>query len=706
MKISLNWLKQYVDLPKGLSAQELALKLTMSTVEVEEVIDLGEQLKDLYVGQLVKITKHPDADRLFVAEVGLKKKKIQVVFGVRAEVKEGDLVPVVVAPSTLPTGIKVEKQTIRGVLSEGMLCLNSEFMVGGEDILTYFPATTKIGSQVSAVMGLDDVVLEIDNKSITHRPDLWGHYGLAREVAAIFNLKLKELKVSKIKEGSEIDLKIEILDKENCSRYLGAVMGGLKVAPSPIWLANLLKAAGVRPINNVVDVTNYVMLELGRPSHAFDRRDVSGDTIIVRRSEPGEKLKTLDGQERILSEEMCLVCDARRPIDLGGIMGGENSEIKNDTTEIILELANFNAVNIRKTALKLNLRTEAAARFEKGLDPALAELGLNRIITLLQELMPEARLFSRLVDVNYDVDLPRQIDLNLDFLNRRLGQIIPKKEVSRILESLSFSVKDKGEILEVKPPSFRTAKDISLPEDLVEEVARIYGYDQLTPRMPEVSMALQELNQERGVERKVKNILVNVCGLTETVNYSFTSSQLSGQLGFRAAGHLELLNYFSAEQKFLRVSLLENLFKNVQDNLRFYKTFDLFELGRVFLAGQGEFKVKKEGEEFLAKQDKYLGGLSVSEEVFYKIKGIVETLLKGLEVKFEWRQPKVERAKAINPAKCLEIVINDQVVGYLAELSDDLRQSLDIKQRLGYWEINFQELLKHVQDNKKYQPLP
>jgi len=204
MKISLNWLKQYVDLPKKFSPQELALKLTMSTVEVEEVIDLGEQLKDLYVGHIVKITKHPDADRLFVAQVDIKKKKIQVVYSVRAEVKEGDLVPVVVAPSTLPTGIKVEKQTIRGVLSEGMLCLNSEFMAGGEDVLTYFPATTKIGSQVAEAMGLNDVILEIDNKSITHRPDLWGHYGMAREVAAIFGLKLKELKVSKFKEGGPL----------------------------------------------------------------------------------------------------------------------------------------------------------------------------------------------------------------------------------------------------------------------------------------------------------------------------------------------------------------------------------------------------------------------------------------------------------------------------------------------------------------------
>ncbi len=706
MKISLNWLKQYVDIPKELSPEELALKLTMSTVEVEEIIDLGKKLKDLYVGHIVKITKHPDADKLSVAEVDIKKQKLHVVFGQMADVKEGDLVPVVVAPSTLPTGVKVEKQKIRGVTSEGMLCMDSEFIPGAGDALTYFPAGTKVGSLVKEVMGLDDVIFEIENKSITHRSDLWGHYGIAREVAAILNKRLKDLKIEKIIEGNEVNLKIKIDDKENCTRYIGAVIGNIKIKPSPLWMQNALKSCGIRPINNVVDITNYVTLELGRPSHAFDRREVSGDTIIVRRARQAEKFTTLDSEERELTSTMCLVCDAKRSIDLAGIMGGQNSEVKEDTTEIILELANFNPVNIRKTAQSLDLRTEAATRFEKGLDSSLAILGMNRIITLLKELIPEAEVISKIIDVNYDKKENREIALDLDFLNKRIGQEIPKKEVINILESLSFQVEDKKDLLLVKPPTFRTPKDISLPEDLVEEVARIYGYENIKPLMPTVSMEPQEFNQERQIERKVKNILANICGLDEVSNYSFIGQQYLEPLGLKTRDHLELKNYFSQEQQYLRSSLLPNLIKNTADNLRFFKTFDLFELGRVFLNEAGEYKVGSQSKEFLTKQEKHLAGVSLAKDPFYKVKGVVETVLKQLEVTYNF-QPKESVTKPfVNPLKYLEVVVNDQAIGYLTELSSQLLKKFDLDQKIGYWEINFNQLLKYVQDNKKYQPLP
>ncbi|MBU1036422.1 phenylalanine--tRNA ligase subunit beta [Patescibacteria group bacterium] len=706
MKVSLNWLKHYVDIPADFDPKELALKLTMSTVEVEEVIDSGEKLSDLYVGHIIKITKHPDADKLWVAEIDIKSEEtVQVVFGSMAQVKEGDLVPIVLAPSTLPTGIKVEKQKIRGVLSQGMICLDSEFMVGGEEILTYFPPDTKVGSLVKEVMDLDDVIYEIENKSLTNRPDLWGHYGIAREIAAILGLKLKPVEVANVKEEGKTEFKVKVQDPVNCPRYMGVMIGGITIEPSPFWLQNLLKTIGVRPINNVVDLTNYVMMELGQPLHAFDRRQITKDTIIVK-TLSNQKFTTLDDQIRELSDNALMINDQTKPVAIAGIMGGQNSEVVDDTTEIIVEFANFNPVNIRKTSQALGLRTEGAVRHEKSLDPLLTELALKRFITLIKEIIPSSKVISKAVDVVNFKEKEIIINLDLDFVERRIGQKIAKKEIIKILESLEFTVKEQASQLKVKVPSFRATRDISLPEDLIEEIARIYGYDYIEGKMPMVSMAHPEFNLERFIERKIKNILVNNCGLTEVYNYSFTDTGYILPLGLKTEDHWQLKNYFSSEQRYLRSSLLSNLLKNLTDNLRFFKEFDLFELGRVFTKETGEFKINNQEDTFLAQQEKHLAGLSVGEDAFYKIKGIVETLLGQLEVVYEFRQIEKSDKKFINPLSCLEIIVNEQTIGYLTELASETINEFSDGKPVGYWQISFNQLLKFSQDNKKYQPLP
>lgn len=717
MKISLNWLKQYVDIPKDIDPKELALKLTMSVVEVEEVIDQRERYQNMVIGEIVDITNHPQADKLKVCRVNAGKgKKLQIICGADniykgmkgilalpgAMVKwhgEGDLV-------------KLEKTKIREVESQGMLCAPSEIDLTEEfkeeDGVVDLGDEGKVGLPVAEALGFNDVIFDIDNKSITHRPDLWGHYGIAREVAALLNGELKNLKIEKIKEGNEVNLKIRIEDQENCFRYIGAVVGNIKVEPSPLWMQTLLISAGMRPINNIVDITNYVMLELGRPSHAFDRREIRGDTIIVRRAKAGEKFTTLDGQERKLTSEMSLVCDSKKAVDLAGIMGGENSEIKDDTTEIILELANFNPFNIRKTATKLGLRTESAVRFEKSLDPALAELGMKRIITLIRELIPQAKVISRIVDVNYGKEEKREIELDLDFLKRRVGQEIPKKEVVKILESLLFEVKNQGEKLSVIPPSFRVAKDISIPEDLVEEVARIYGYDKITPQMPQVSMEPSPINEELLIERKVKAILTKAIGATEVSNYSFTSVKNINLLGLKINDHLELKNSISQEQKYLRQSLFENLIINLESNLRFFDELNLFEIGRVYLKEDGNFKVDNKGQELLPKQEKYLAGLSLKkgkEEIFYQVKGTIETLLNSLEIDYELCQEQSNKPWLTNN-QYLEVKVAGQTVGFIGKLNSRALSELQVKQGVGVWELNFNQLVKYVQDKKRYQPMP
>ncbi|HBR13572.1 MAG: Phenylalanine-tRNA ligase beta subunit [Parcubacteria group bacterium GW2011_GWA2_43_17] len=724
MKISLNWIKQYVDIPKDFTPQELALRLTMSVVEVDAVEDQKSRYDNMVVGEVLNVVDHPQADKLKVCKVKAGSAEYQVICG-GSNVRKG-LKGVLALPGALVKWhgqgnlVKLSQAKIRGVESEGMLCAAAEIdladefneptftqaAAGREDGIVELTAG-KSGQPVAEVLGLNDVILDIDNKSLTNRPDLWGHYGLAREVAALLGKKLKPLELNeKIVEDSQVDLKIDIQDAENCSRYLGAVMGNIRIAPSPRWLQNFLKAVGVRPINNVVDVTNFVMLELGRPSHAFDRLSIHQDTITVRRAAEGEKFKTLDGVERKLDGTMCLVCDADRPTDLAGIMGGENSEIKAGTTEIILELANFNPVNIRKTAAKLGLRTDAATRFEKGLSPDLAELGLKRLVTLIQQLIPEARLLSKIVDVNHEADVQRQIEFDLDFIRRRLGVPIDKKEVSRILEGLHFTVSVKKEHFSVTPPLFRTVKDVSIPEDLVEEVARIYGFDNIPPAMPLVSMAPQDSNAERSAERQAKQILAYVCGFTEVSNYSFMGANLIVAAGLALDQHLEIKNYLTEDQRYLRSSLLPLLLKNAAGNLRFFKNFNLFELGRVFSLGPGEYKTDQGGKNYLSRQEKYLAALSIGPEVFFNLKGAVEALLAGLEVNYQFNFDAAQAPSHVQSSRYANITVNDQAVGYLAEVAVKTCQAYKINKAAAYFEINFSHLLKYLGEHKKYQPLP
>ncbi|MBT4334930.1 phenylalanine--tRNA ligase subunit beta, partial [bacterium] len=659
MKISLNWLKQYVDIPKSLEPHELALKLTMATVEVEEIIDEKERFNNILVGEIIEIVDHPDATKLKVCNVRTDTDEYKIVCGGNNIYK--GMKSVLALPGALIKWhgegefTKLAKVKIRGVESNGMLCAAEEVDLPDsyfvEEGVVDLGNKVKVGEPLAEIFGLDDVIIDIDNKSITHRSDLWGHYGMAREVAAILNKKLGLLKNEELSEGKEVNLKIKIEDNENCLRYMGVAFKNIKIEPSPEWMQNLLTAAGVRPINNIVDISNFVMLELGQPTHAFDRKNITDDTIIVKKAKGSEKFKTLDDIERDLDKNTLLICDKKKPVALAGIMGGLNSEVENDTNEIIFEVANFNPVNVRKTATRLDLRTDAVTRFEKGLDPNLTEVAMKRVITLIHEIIPKAELSSKIVDINNFKETKREIELDLAFLKRRVGIEIPKKEVIRILESLEFKVDDNKETLLVTVPSFRTKKDISIVEDLVEEVARIYGYDNIEHIMPNVSMEPQEFNYERAVERKVKNVLVNICGLNEVLNYSFISEKQISNLDLNIKDHLELKNTLSVDQKYLRTTLLFNLLSNVSKNLRFFKEFNLFELGRVYLDKTGEYHTGPKKKEFLASQSKELAGVCVNKNGFNQVKGIIETLLNELEVKYEFKVKKKVLSNILNKSK-------------------------------------------------------
>ena len=711
MLISYNWLKQFIDLPDSLTPEELALKLTMSTVEVENIIKQGEFLDGVVVGQILSVQKHPNADKLSIAQVDVgEEKPRQIIFGQMVKMEVGFKIPVALAPTVLPGNRKIDKAKMRGEASEGMLCLDQEMGLVKEGVsIRFFDKTVKNGTPIMEILGLDDVIFEIDNKSLSNRPDLWGHCGMAREVGALFKHKLKDYGIKKTKNFGKTKLKIEIKDKENCLRYVGAMVGGIKIAPSPKWMQDKLTACGVRPINNIVDITNFVTLELGRPSHAFDRRDIKDDTIIVRRAKSGEKFTTLDGQERKLTDQMCLVCDAERAVDLGGIMGGLDSEIKEDTAEIILELANFNPANIRRTANALGLRTEAAIRLEKGLPPYLAEVGMWRIINLIEELIPGAYLMSKIVDVNYQKERPRVIELPMEFLTKKVGMDIEKKTVIDILARLGFAAKEKKNVLSVTVPPWRPIKDISIPEDLVEEVARIYGYGNIPASLPKFSIVPPPKNELRALERKIKEILALEFNFSEVYNYSFVSPQLLERLDIDSADLIELDNPVAKDRPYLRVSLLPSLLENTEKNFHFADNIRLFEIGKIFEKNKPGMRVKENSDDLLPRQKTVLGAVYAmkgDKVPFYEMSEVVGGILNRFGVKYELVEYQYEKTiKFVHPGRQAFIKVGDDVVGMISELHPNVQQSLGIGDRVVMAEIGLDNLLVYISDNGKYKKI-
>ena len=399
MYVSLDWLKDFVDIPEKTDPKLLGDEITLKTAEVESVENSGKGLEGVVVGEILEITKHPDADKLNLAKVDVgKKDPLQLIFGSMVKMEVGFKIPVAVAPTTLPTGAEIKKCKLRGETSEGMLCLDQELGLKSEGVtIEFFDKSIKNGTPFAEAMKMDDVILEFDNKSLTHRPDLWGHYGIAREIAAIKNTKFKkcEPKVKIPAKGEAVDVKIE--DFDLCPRYCGLIINNIKVEESPEWMQKRLKATGHGTHNNIVDVTNYILTELGQPMHAFDKTFIKKG-IVVRRAKKDEKITSLDDKERKLTTENLVIADHEKPVAVAGVIGGENSEINESTTSIILESANFNAGSIRRTSTQLGIRTDAVQRFEKSLDPHLAELAIKRAAELILEICPGAEIAGPITD--------------------------------------------------------------------------------------------------------------------------------------------------------------------------------------------------------------------------------------------------------------------------------------------------------------------
>ncbi len=740
MNISFSWLKTHVKLPDSITAEEVAEKLKMSTVEVEGVINVGAALANIVVGKILKCEKHPNADKLKVCEVDVGNEKITIVCG-GSNVAEGMLVAVAKNGAKVKWHgegelVELKPTTIRGVESNGMICGADEI-----GLVEMFPKKDEkeivdlssivleangrsplhVGIPLAEALALNDAVLEIDNKSLSNRPDLWGHYGIAREVAVLTNREVEKYDVkeqgTKSKEQT-VKIKVEIEDVKLCPRYMAVAMAGIKVAESPAWLKERLTAVGLRPINNIVDITNFVMLDVGQPMHAFDAKLLSKQTtvnskqIIVRKASDGERFTTLDGKEHTLASEMLVIANSEKAVALAGVMGGLESGINSDTTTIVLESANFEASNIRKTSTKLGLRTDSSARFEKSLDPNLCETALQKAVALVLEICPGSTVASKVVDEKHFRLNTGPLEIPVEFFTKKIGIEVPTKTIVTTLERLGFIVTEKKKSLSIKIPTWRATKDISIAEDIVEEVVRIYGYDNIPSALPTFSITPPPENKLRTLEYTVSDIAVKELGYTESYNYSFVSGAQIAAMGDSIDKYIELDNPLSKEKPYVRRCLLLNLLENIHGNQARFDPIKLFEIGKVFRPENPGLRAEANGDELLPAQDTWFTSVYTAQKdstPFWQARKVIEAIAERLHAPLAlvaWDGSGIGR----HPSRASDVKLGDVIIGSVYELHPRVAKAYGIDNSVAVVKLNvtvMAELLAvQSQSQSVFHPLP
>ncbi|MBD3330042.1 phenylalanine--tRNA ligase subunit beta [Candidatus Peregrinibacteria bacterium] len=710
MYVSLSWLKEFVDIPDSVDAKALGESLTLKTAEVEAVIDESEKFKNIVAGQILELKAHPNADKLLIAKTTVGKETYDIVCGGK-NLKEGMYVVVALPGATVDwhgdgTIMEIKKVKIRGVESTGMICASSELGIenkdeGPKDIMDISALKPTPGTPFAEILNKNDIIFEFDNKSLTHRPDLWGHIGVAREVSAILNKKFKTLKPKvSLPEKGEI-IEVEVKDFDLCPRYCGLIINNIKVEESPDWIKSRLKATGHGTHNNIVDITNYVMTELGQPMHAFDKNYIQ-EKIIVRRANKDEVITTLDGKKYKLGEENLIIADSEKPVAIAGVIGGEHSGINEKTTSIILEAANFNGASVRRTSTSLGVRTESVQRFEKSLDPNLAHLAILRAAELILKLRPDAEIAGPLTDEKNFNEKLQKVDLNIDKVISKIGVNIKSEEIKKILEKIQFTVKEKApQTLEVTIPSFRANKDIDMEDDLIEEIARLYGYENIPAILPELPTKLPMENKERFKKHRARELFSYGLGFNEVYNYSFYGEDELQKCQMNEQGHLKLLNYLSEDQTHLRISLIPNLLKNCQLNVKTFDSFKLYEIGRTY----------KDLGKYFPLEEKRIGGAVVKKgktsKVFYEAKGAVEAFMDKFNISLSRPVDEIRNAPFAHPVQCLSYLNEDgETLIKVFMLHPKVKNAFDLKNySIAMFEINFSKIISSDAPVKTFKPI-
>ena len=712
MKFSYNWLCELVE-GVDVSPNELGRLITMKTAECEGVEAYGAHLAQVCAARVTDAVPMP----------GGRNKKVTVDtgrYGIKTVVCGAPNCREEITSAYVPAGTRLGDTEIRnieiaGVASDGMLASGAELGIN-RDAAGILELDGAPGDPIPGCA--PDYIIEIDNKSLTHRPDLWGHYGLAREVAAILRKPLNNPVNVELLPSGDPDIRIRIDDYDLCPRYSALTFENITVQPSPLWMQYRLESIGLNSISNMVDVTNYIMSEISEPMHAFDRDTLNGDTIIVRPASDGEFLTALNGETYRLDTSNLVIADTKGPVAIGGVIGGLDTGVVAHTKRIVLEAANFHAGSIRKTSSKLKLRTDASARFEKAQDPTNTVRGLARAVELLRQVSPGVRIIGGLVDTKREISAPPQIALHMDWLERKLGRAVEMSEVEEILAGLEFGVqKVSSKTIAVTVPSWRATRDISIKDDLVEEVGRMVGYDSITPTAPLIPSEVPPANPERLFHRQV-SAAAAAQGFTEVHNYSFISEEMAREFGMYPEAHLAVLNPIASDQNLMRMSLVPGVVKNIRLNAKHLDAFALFEIGYEIhppakqqpgahtnaepaapAPAEGHPDSEKPGPAKLPDEIDHLVAAVYAREGdgtagLFEVKRLTECLMPGAELSPTAARP-IE-----HPARAYEVSWQDTPLGRIFELHPRM-----VEGRAALLDIDLRQMRRLGPLEKKYHPL-
>ncbi len=711
MKVSISWLSEYT--PVKMAVGELADALTMVGLEVDAVWDRYESLRSVLLGKIIDVFPHPGADRLKLCDVDIGDRVIRVVCGA-PNAQKSMMVAAALPGTELPDGTFLEESTIRGENSEGMLCSEKELGLGPDasGIMALDPSFLP-GTPLAKALGLSDWILDID--LTPNRSDCLCMFGIAREVAAIQGTRVQYPDMHfPNTPGNRIDslTSVRIESPEHCPRYAARLVENIAVMPSPFWLQDRLVSVGLRPVNNIVDITNFVMMETGQPLHAFDFDELAGQRIIVRCAKEGEAFTTLDKKERLLSANTLMICDGEKPVAIAGVMGGLNSEIRDNTKRVLIESACFSPISVRKTSKKLGLFTDASHRFERGVDPEKTVWALNRAARLMTDIA-HGILVEGAIDERPGKRPEKKLSLSVKDTNRTLGTNLDGNKIKSLLESIEFTVSlDSDDRLQVIPPSCRV--DIARPIDLMEETARLYGYNHIPITFPTITPQVNIPSRKYELRKKIKEIMIGL-GFSEAIHYSFMDHRSLDRLNLPETDFrrrtLGILNPLTEDQTVMRTLLLPGLLQTMHRNLsRQMGNFKLFEIGKAFISN---------ARDCLPDEIEMLAGLWTGARYdltwhepstpcdFFDLKGAVEGLLRAVHVdSFGFTRVSPEKCIYTRPGYSATICAGDVDLGLIGELRPEVIKNHDLRQTAYVFEINLDALLKSVPESTQARPLP
>lgn len=718
MLISIDWIKDFVKVP-DLDANEIGSKFTLATAEVEDVLSVGDHLEAITVVEVLEKEKHPEADKLNLVTFTNGKDKFQVVCGA-ANVRIGMRTAYAPLGITLPNGLTLEPKKIRGVLSEGMLCSEEELgfaedSAGIIELDKVFDNPELGKNMLELYNEKKDVLLDVDNKSLTHRPDLWGHFGIAREFATIFENELqnpfneswsKDLKSKFSSDAAPMKIKVE--EGTSCLGYFGLSVDNVKVGESPLWMKKRLQAVGLRPINNIVDISNYVMLELGIPLHIFDREKISGDTVVISSLKDETEFTTLDEEKRKLVAGDTVIGDSDKPLVLAGIMGGLNSGVDENTSKIFIEVANWKAAEVRKTSTRLGLRTDSSSRYEKTLDSLMLERTLLRTLEYILKENPEAKVIG---DIQYDGPnlseiKPVSIESSAAKINKALGKEVSFDEMKRIFTSLDIQIEGSADKFIAHIPSYRATKDIETGSCLVEEIGRVIGFDNIAPTSPKLDISPVKLSPAQKLHRSMKNFMVNHASAFEVMTYPMIGPKLLKKAMYNHKGGLELINALSKDAALMRESLVPSFLEAAAANAKNSSAFKFFEIGRTYHANDKDF----------VKEESVYGALYFDKEStpFMDLLNDTTRLLDSVNINYQLndRNPKFksnavdEDWNGIHPYEFYNLRIQGKMDGVIFSVHPLVLKQFKIKGNVSIALVNMSAFESRPQKDKvKYQPL-